>query len=54
MKISMVDFLNYDGLSDTDIRKKQLKLMEKVARYKHCIAFIYTHIHFNVNQENFR
>ena len=50
----MVDFLNYDGLSDTDIRKKLLRLMEKIARYKHHIAFINTYIRFNVIPRGFQ
>ena len=44
----MVDFLNYDGLSYTDIRNKLLKLMEQIVRYKHHIAFINTCIRLNV------
>ena len=39
----MDDFLNYDGLSYTNIREKLLKLMEKIGRYKHHIAFINTY-----------
>ena len=50
----MVDFLNYDGLSYTDIRKKLLKLMEKIARYKHHIASINTYIRFNVIPRGFQ
>ena len=49
----MVDFLNYDGLSYTDIRKRLLKLMEKIARYNH-IAFINTYIRFNVIPRGFQ
>lgn len=33
LKISMVDFSNYDYLSNTDICKKLLQSMEKIARY---------------------
>ena len=36
------------------IRKKLLKLMEKIARYKHHIAFINTYIHFNVIPRGFQ
>ena len=50
----MVDFLNYYGLSYTDIRKKLLKLIEKIACYKHHIAFINTYIRFNVIPKGFQ
>ena len=33
LKISMFDFSNYDYLSNTDICKKLLQSMEKIARY---------------------
>ena len=50
----MVDFLNYDGLSYTDIRKKLLRLMEKIACYKHHIAFINTYIRFSIIPTGFQ
>ena len=50
----MVDFSNYDGLSYTEICKKLLKLMEKIARYKHHIAFINTYIRFSVIPRRFQ
>ena len=50
----MVDFLNHDSLSYTDFRKKLLTLMEKIARYKHHIAFINMYICFNVIPREFQ
>ena len=44
----MVDFLNFDTLSYTDIHKILLKLMEKIARYKHHTGFINMYVDFNV------
>ena len=50
----MVDFLNYDGLSYTDICKKLLKSMGKIARYKHHIASVNTYIRFSVIPRGFQ
>ena len=50
----MVDFLNYDGLSYTDIRKELLNLLGKIVRYKHYIAFIKTYIPFNLIPRGFQ
>ena len=50
----MVDFLNYDGISYIDIRKKLLTLMEEIACYKHHIIFINTYIWFNVITREFQ
>ena len=36
----MVDFLNYDGISYVDIRKKLLTLMEEIAFYRRHIIFV--------------
>ena len=49
----MVDFLNYDGLSYIDICKKLLKLMEKIARYKHHIVLLICIFASMQNQEDF-
>ena len=44
----MVDFLNFDTLSYIYIHKMLLKLMEKIARYKHHTGFINMYVDFNV------